>query len=111
MTILGTLSKTVTVIPKPPLSLLRLAGGVTPVGAGVLVGSVVAVKAFEHREEIKSTLGSIVHNAKNVGSGTVSTIEKISSKPLTEHTEEPSMIIPILLVGGGLVVLFVIMRK
>lgn len=109
MKILSTLSKVATVVPKPPLSMLRLAGAVTPVGAGLLVGSVVAVKAFEHKEEIKSTLGSIVHNAQNVASAGKTTIEsKIETK---KTSEEPSMLIPMLLVGGGLVVLFIVLRK
>ena len=107
----STLTKVATVIPKPPLSILRLGASATPVGAGLLVGSVVAVKAFEHREEIKSTLGNIVNNAKNSVSASVSTIAKLSPKPETTKTEESSMLIPILLVGGGLVILFIVMRK
>jgi hypothetical protein len=111
MTILSTLSRTASVIPKPPLSLLRLAGGATPVGAGLLLGSVVAVKAFEHKDEIKSTLGNIVNNAKNTASGSVSTITKVLPKTEAQKSEEPSMLLPILLVGGGLVVLFIVLRK
>jgi hypothetical protein len=49
----STLTKVATVIPKPPLSMLRLGAAATPVGAGLLLGSVVAVKAFEHKDEIK----------------------------------------------------------
>jgi hypothetical protein len=107
----STLTKVATVIPKPPLSMLRLGAAATPVGVGLLLGSVVAVKAFEHKDEIKSTLGNIVNNAKNAATGSVSTIAKISAKPEAEHAEEPSMLFPILLVGGGLVVLFIVFRK
>ena len=109
-TTLSKISNVVSVIPKPPLSLLRLGGMTNPVGAGMVVGSVVAVKAFEHRGEIKSTLGNIVNRAKSIGSKVVSTIDTKESKN-KEDDENDFPLVPILLVGGGLIVLFVVMKK
>lgn len=113
MTISSTLSKltsSIATVPKPPLSLLRLGGMATPVGAGLVVGSVVALKAFEHRDEIKSTLGNIVHSGESFVKKAVSTTDKLSSKP-TPADDSSSMLIPMLLVGGAVVVIFIVMRK
>jgi hypothetical protein len=111
MKILSTLSKVATIVPKPPLSLLRLGAASTPVGLGLVVGSVVAVKAFEHWGEIKSALGNLVNNVKAAGSPSVSTLGELASKTESKPAEESSMLMPVIIGAGiGLVVLFVIMR-
>lgn len=116
MKILSTLSKVVSVAPKPPLSLLRLGGMTTPVGAGLVVASIVGVEAFKHKDEIGSTLGNIASNVKQDTSKVVNTTESIAgikpSLPSPSSTTSPdsSMIVPLLVVGG-LVVVFFAMRK
>jgi hypothetical protein len=113
MKILSTLSTIASAVPKPPLSILRfgsLAAGATPVTAGLLVGSVVAVKAFEHRAEIKSTIGNLADKVKS--NSPLSTLGKMAlEKKEVQKDGDFPILIPILVIGTSLVVLYVIMRK
>lgn len=120
MKLITTLSKitnkvgaVVSVIPKPPLSLLRVGGAVAggPIALGLAVGSVALVKGFEHRDEIKSTLGNIVNTVKSTTNKITSTVDKIDNKKIVEE-DDNSMLVPLLLLGGcGLVVIFIVMKK
>jgi hypothetical protein len=81
-----------------------------PVTAGLLVGSVVAVKAFEHRGEIKSTIRNLADKVKSVGSP-LSTLGKMAVEKEVQKDGDFPIFIPILVIGTSLVVLYVIMRK
>lgn len=106
-TTLSKLTNAISSIPKPPISMLRLGGMATPIGAGLVVGSVIGMKAIEHRGEIKTTLGNLVSKAKSAGKS----LTTIGDKPKVEE-EKDSMLIPLLLLGGcSLIVIFVIMKK
>lgn len=114
MKLFSTLSNIVSVAPKPPLSLLRLGGMTTPVGAGLVVGSIVAVEAFKHKDVIESTLGKLASSAKTDVAKVITTTDKVAgiTPPSTSTTEvdSSSMVIPLLAVGG-LVIVFFAMKK
>lgn len=123
MTILSKISKvasSVASVPKPPLSILKPFMAVAvdnPIGlavAGTAVGVVGAVEIYKHKDQIESALGKIGGTIKTtVSSVSTSSLEKVGATSSTvspgESTE--SMILPILLLGGGLVVVFILMRK
>lgn len=110
----STLASVVASAPKPPLSLLRVGAMTTPMGAGLVVGSVVAVEAFKHKDAIESTLGKLASGAKETTSKVITTTEKVAgitpALPSSTSTDSSSMIIPLLAVGG-LVAVFFIMKK
>ena len=110
---LSTLAGVVKTAPKPPLSLLRLGAMTTPMGAGIVAGTLVAGVAITHHEQIGSTLGKLGSGVSGVAHKAVSTTGNIIS-PKNSTTESSSnsssMIFPFLAVGG-LVVAFYLMKK
>ena len=107
---LSTLASVVTSVPKPPLSLLRLGAVATPMGGAIVAGTLVAGVAITHHEEIGNTLGNLAHGAKDLGKSAVSTTEKVAGVKTDKPDDGNSMIVPLLVVGG-LVGLFFLMKK
>lgn len=111
MQIRSTLSK-IAMLPKPPLSLLRLGAVSTPVGAAVVGASIVGVAAFTHRDQIKSTLGNLANNAKKLGTVAKDTLSSKKTEPAMSPDNGASML-PLILVGTGavIVIAYIVLRK
>lgn len=107
---LSTLASVVTSVPKPPLSLLRLGAMTTPMGAGLVAGSIVAGVAITHHEEIGNTLGNLAHDVKDLGKSAISTTEKVAGDKKETPDDGMSMMYPLLGVGA-LVGIYFLMKK
>jgi hypothetical protein len=122
MTILSKLVSTAQILPKPPLSILRVLGVAAmdnpiglAVGATTLAG-VGAVEIFKNKAAIESTLAKAVSVIKTpVSSSTTamasSVVESKSTTATTVATTDDSMIIPLILGGCVLLVIFAVVRK
>ena len=112
MQIRSTLSK-IAMLPKPPLSLLRLGAASTPVGAVAVGASIVGIAAFTHRDQIKSTLGNIADNAKKLGTVAKDTLTSGKKTEPAMSPDNGASMLPLILVGTGavIVIAYIVLRK